>query len=129
MPRTRRGRRKAVWRERDLYRGIAMSRKSNLPESHLDEQTRPYGWKNVVATLVNDLRFAARQLRSNAGFAAVSVLTLALGIGATASIFSVINPILFKPLPYPNAGRVMMIWDKRTDGLRLEVAFGTYREL
>ena len=71
----------------------------------------------------------ARRLRSNPGFAAVSVLTLALGIGASTAIFSAVNPILFEPLPYPHAGRIMMIWDLGVDGSRLDVTFGTYREL
>ena len=59
----------------------------------------------------------------------VAVLTLALGIGASTAIFSAVNPILFEPLPYPHAGRVMMIWDFGPDGSRLDVTFGTYREL
>ena len=59
---------------------------------------------------------------------AVSVLTLALGIGASTAIFSAVNPILFEPLPYPHAGRIMMIWDI-FQGARSDVTFHTYREL
>jgi putative ABC transport system permease protein len=93
------------------------------------EQVLAYGWENVIRSLLADLRYAARRLRSNPGFATVSVLTLALGIGATTAIFSAVNPILFEPLPYPRAGRIMMIWDSGADGSRLDVTFGTYREL
>jgi predicted permease len=93
------------------------------------DQVRAYGWENVIATLISDLRYAARQLRRNAGFAAVSVLTLALGIGASTAIFSAVNPILFEPLPYPHAAQVMMIWYRGADGLRADETFGTYREV
>ena len=93
------------------------------------EQVRAYGWENVIGTLLSDLRYGARRLRRSPGFAAVSVATLALGIGASTAIFSAVNPILFEPLPYPHAERITMIWDFGDDGSRLDVTFGTYREL
>ena len=93
------------------------------------EQVRAYGWENTIGTLLSDLRYGARRLRSNPGFAAISVLTLGLGIGASTAIFSAVNPILFEPLPYPQAGRVTMIWDYGVDGSRLDATFGTYREI
>ena len=92
------------------------------------EQMRGYGWENEIGTLLADVRYAARRLRRNPGFAAVSVFTLALGIGATTAIFSAVNPILFKPLPYSHSGRIMMIWDI-FQGSRSDVTFHTYREL
>lgn len=93
------------------------------------EQVRAYGWENLIVTLLTDLRYGVRRLRSNPGFAAVSVLTLALGIGASTAIFSAVNPILFEPLPYPQAGRIMMIWYAGEDGSRIAQTFHTYREL
>ena len=71
---------------------------------------------------------ALRRLRRNPAFAIVGALTLALGIGASTAIFSAVNPVLFQPLPYPDAERLMMIWDGQ-NGTRLDVTFGTYREL
>ncbi|HEY6333808.1 MAG TPA: ABC transporter permease, partial [Blastocatellia bacterium] len=76
-----------------------------------------------------DLRYAARRLRTSAGFAVVSVLTLALGIGASTAIFSAVNPILFEPLPYPDPSQVVMIGYGRGDAPNTMQSFGTYREL
>ncbi|MGB6691073.1 MAG: ABC transporter permease [Terracidiphilus sp.] len=81
-----------------------------------------------VESVVRDLTFALRQLRNSPGFAATAIVILALGIGASTAIFSAVNPILFEPLPYPHAERIMTIWDSfKYD--RLETTFGTFREL
>ncbi|HVT59552.1 MAG TPA: ABC transporter permease [Thermoanaerobaculia bacterium] len=93
------------------------------------EQVRSYGWENVVGTLVADLRYAARRLRAAPGFAAITVLILALGVGATTAIFSAVYPILFAPLPYPHPGRVAAIWEMGSDGSRNGGTFGIYRGL
>jgi len=92
------------------------------------EQVRSSGWENVIGTFFVDLRYGARMLRRNPGFTIVAVLTLALGIGATTAILSAVNPILFRPLPYPHAERLMMIWDV-FEGARADTTFHTYREL
>src|SRR5258706_2045456 len=59
---------------------------------------------------MNDLKFAFRQLLKNPGFTAVAVLTLALGIGANTAVFSVVNGLLLRPLPYQNSERLAIIW-------------------
>jgi len=79
--------------------------------------------------MFQDLRYGVRMLLKQPGFTLIAVFTLALGIGASTAIFSAVNPILFEPLPYPHAGQVTMIWDFGPDGSRVEVTFGTYREL
>lgn len=78
---------------------------------------------------VQDFHYALRQLRKNPGFACTAILILGLGIGATTAIFSAVNPILFEPLPYPHASRIMMIWYAAEDGSRIPQTFHTYREL
>lgn len=92
------------------------------------ERVRSDGWENVLEIFLADLRYAWRRLLSRPGFTAVCALTLALGIGASTAIFSAINPILFEPLPYPHANRIVTIWDI-FQGERSDVTFHTYREL
>ena len=120
----------AAWKERGLSDTEA-KRAARLESGSMalaQEQVRAQGWEHTLTTMAADLRYAARQLRSHAGFTIVSVLTLGLGIGACTAILSVVNPILFKPLPYPDPARILMIWNT-FHGARSEVSFGTYREL
>jgi putative ABC transport system permease protein len=57
------------------------------------------------------------------------VLTLGLGIGAATAIFSAVYPVLFQPLSYPDAGRILAISDRSTDGAEVPITYGSYREL
>jgi putative ABC transport system permease protein len=93
------------------------------------QEVRASGWENLIGTVLADLRYAARRLRATPGFTAITVLTLALGIGGTTAIFSALNPILFESLPYPDAGRVMSIVEIGTDGSQNAGTFGMYRGL
>ena len=93
------------------------------------EEGREARGVNLLESIVQDLRYGISNMLRTPGFTAITVLTLALGIGATTAVFSVVNAVLFESLPYPNAGRIMMIWDFSGDGARSRVAFHTYREL
>jgi putative ABC transport system permease protein len=65
-----------------------------------------------------DVAFAVRMLRKTPGFSTVAILSLAIGIGASSAIFSVVNGVLLKALPYPHAERLVSVWEKRPDGER-----------
>jgi hypothetical protein len=63
----------------------------------------------MIERLLRDFRLAMRSLARNPGFTAVGVLTLALGIGATTAVFSVVYGVLFRPMPFPRADRLVQI--------------------
>src|SRR5437868_15140706 len=69
-----------------------------------------------MSRFLQDLRFAFRLLRAHPGFAAVAILTLALGIGATTSIFTVVEAVLLRPLPYARPGELVHLEIRGADG-------------
>ena len=102
------------WRDERAERARAIA-EGLLPRDNMD-------------ILVQDLRFAARGLMRHRGFTVVAVLTLALGIGANTAIFSVINAVMIRPLPYPNADRIVGIFGVQGAQGRQGVVYADYVE-
>src|ERR1700739_1616160 len=65
---------------------------------------------NLWGTILGDVRVSARGLGKSPGFVAVVVISLALGIAANSTIFSILDAILYRPLPYPNSNRLVVLW-------------------
>ena len=75
--------------------------------------------RSILDDLRHDIRYTRRMLRSNPGFAAIAILILAVGIGATTAIFSVVNATLLRPLPFREPDRLMSVF------LRMPVQYGS----
>ena len=107
----------AAWMERGLSEEEARRRvRQEAGTTHAArEQARGFGWENQVHALWADARFAARQLAKHKAFTWTAMLTLALGIGANAAIFTVVQSVLLAPLPYPHANRLALLETHWTD--------------
>src|SRR5258708_7740674 len=78
--------------------------------------------------VMNDLKFAFRQLLKNPGFTAVAVLTLALGIGANTAIFSVIYGVLLKPLPYRDPEQLIRVFESSASQPKFPMSAGDFQD-
>src|SRR5258708_968727 len=108
--------------ERNLGRGMSMEqarREALLGFGGLERTKQIYRERRglpFIDTALQDIRFSFRMLSKSPGFTAVAVLTLALGIGSTTAIFSVVYGVLLRPLPYSDANRIMAIFEVNSNG-------------
>jgi predicted permease len=79
-----------------------------------------------MTTLIQDLRYGLRMLAKNPGFTAVALMALALGIGANTAIFSVVNGVLLRPLPYADPGRLMSVYERSREFGQMSVAYPNF---
>jgi putative ABC transport system permease protein len=126
---------------------VAMFRQVRLPRSPADgfggtsQAETPYetsvvsgfsrtrGARTMTDTLMQDVRYALRLWRRRPAFAAVAVLTLALGVGANTAMFSIVNAVLLRPLPYPHADRVVNVWARTSAFPRGLLTYLEYEEI
>jgi putative ABC transport system permease protein len=96
---------------------------SQMSEAYRDQQTIPW-----LETVIQDVRYGLRMWRESPAFTGVALLTLALGIGANAAIFSLVNRVLLRPLPYADADRLAMVGDRDPDGTASNIGFQTMKD-
>ncbi|MGA7524056.1 MAG: ABC transporter permease [Acidobacteriaceae bacterium] len=92
------------------------------------DQTHEAWGQAPVERLLQDLRYALRQLRRSPGFASVCLITLALGIGANTAMFSVVQGVILSPLPFPQANRLVFLWEKRPGVPQLDVSYPNFED-
>jgi len=87
------------------------------------------GERTIMDKLLQDVRYALRLWRRRPAFACIAILTLALGVGANTAMFSIVNAVLLRPLPYANADRLVSVWSRTTQYPRGLLSYTEYAEV
>ena len=116
-----------VWHRTQLIGDLL---RSGLAEQWNSRNDAVKTWRSAWSDVLRDARLAVRSLRRQPGYALVAVLTLALGVGANTAMFSVANPVLLRPLPYPDADRLVAIVPARRENpaTPLRTSYATYKD-
>ena len=119
---------------RNVRRGMPPGDARRLAErefgsvTRVKEEVRDARGTTVLDDLARDLRFGARSLRRSPGYAAVAAVTLALGIGATTAIFTAVDHVLLRPLPYERPERLVALFERNDKGGRSAVSWPNFRD-
>src|ERR1700730_5188430 len=92
-----------------------------------EDSRRVWRWPSIEDFFM-DVRYGVRMLRKNPGFTAVAVLTLALGIGANTAVFGVVNAVLLRPLPYPQADRLVLLGEYSEQVPEMSIAMANFND-
>jgi putative ABC transport system permease protein len=98
------------------------------PITQRKEECRDMRGLQWLDNALRDFRFAIRALIKSPGFALVAIFTLALGIGASTAVFSVVHAVLLRALPYPNAQQIVRVWERAPDGHRMNLAYPNFED-
>ena len=110
--------------EKSMASGLRDVERTGVPEALVLGARAKEG--HFLSGLAQDLRYGIRTLRKNAGFTAVAILTLGIGIGASTAIFSVVNGVLLQPLAYPASNQLLDLYEKGADFSYGSVAYPNY---